>query len=136
MLADGHELQIGQRRRTLRDHPRVERRPDLAVHAVVLRTETSPTPPGRSCASPENVGAMPSSGTSSGLQDTMRTKGAALVSSAGKHTTLSSTTTSGRTVARISRSRGSQYWEPAMSASQVGLMKVSSCSMSRLAELR
>ena len=69
----------------------------------------------------------PASGTSSGLQETMRTNGAPLVSSAGKHTTLSSTTTSGRTVARIWRSRGSQYCEPAMSASQVGLMNVSSC---------
>ncbi len=84
---------------------------------------------GSACAYPENVGAIPGPFISSGLQDTIRTNGASAVTVAGKHTTLSSTITSGLTFSIISRSRGSQYTAPSMSAWKVGWMKVVSCSM-------
>src|SRR5438876_1106031 len=45
--------------------------------------------------SPEYGGVSDGSGSSSGLQETIRTHGRPLVKSAGKETTLSSTTTSG-----------------------------------------
>ena len=66
--------------------------------------------------SPENGGGTPGPGTSSGLHDTIRTNGAPEVTSAGKITTLSSTMTSGRCLAMISRSRGSLYFAPSISA--------------------
>ncbi len=77
---------------------------------------------------PLNTGAMPSPFTSSGLQETMRTNGLPAVSSAGKVMTLSSTITSGFTRSMIALSCGSQYFAPSMSASQIGLVTVSSCA--------
>ncbi len=59
---------------------------------------------------------MPGPRTSRGLQETIRTNGAPEVSSAGKVTTLSSTSTSGRCSAMIERSCGSQYFAPSISA--------------------
>ena len=44
VLRLGHELQVGQRRRALRDHPVVERAPDSTMRPVVLRTEGRPLP--------------------------------------------------------------------------------------------
>ena len=58
----------------------------------------------------------------------MRTNGLPAVSSAGKVMTLSSTMTSGRTRSMIAFSWGSQYLAPSISASQIGLVTVSSCS--------
>ena len=63
------------------------------------------------------------------MQDTIRTHGRSAVITAGKPTTLSSTITSGHTSSKISRRRSSTYLEPPTSASQVGLMKPSSCSI-------
>ena len=63
-----------------------------------------------------------------GLHDTMRTHGRPLALIAGNATTLSSTITSGATSSKISASRGSTYFEPSMSACQVGAMKSPSCS--------
>ncbi len=67
-----------------------------------------------SIGSPENVGGMSSPRTSSGLHDTIRTNAASDVMRAGKETTLSSTTTSGRCSAMIWRSRGSAYFAPSI----------------------
>lgn len=78
---------------------------------------------------PENVGGTCSPFISSGLRETIRTNGTPAVVSAGKHTTLSSTITSGRTRSTISFSRGSQYRAPEISSSHTGLIQVSSCSM-------
>ncbi len=63
------------------------------------------------------------------MHDTIRTNGTPAVVSAGNATTLSSTMTSGRLRPMISRSCGSQYRAPSISACQVGAMNVSSCSM-------
>ena len=82
-----------------------------------------------SCAYPENVGAMPGPLISRGLQETTRTNGAPEVIRAGKHRTLSSTTTSGLTRPTMAFSCGSQYIAPSIRACQVGLTKVSNCSM-------
>ena len=123
------ELELRQRFRALLLDPRVERLPGLAVRAVVLRPEAPPTAASSPAGSPEYAGGIPGPGISSGLHDTMRTKGLPCVFSAGNATTLSSTMTSGRTRSRISRSCGSQYIAPSISACHVGCMKVASCSI-------
>ena len=86
-----------------------------------------------SAAYPENTGAMSSPRTSSGLQDTIRTNAPSEVISAGNETTLSSTITSGRCRAMISRSCGSQYVAPSISAWYVGCTNVASWSRVGLA---
>jgi hypothetical protein len=63
------------------------------------------------------------------LHETIRTKGAPAVISAGKPTTLSSTITSGAVRATISASWSWLYFAPAISSSQTGLIQVSSCSI-------
>ncbi|WP_344833824.1 hypothetical protein [Nonomuraea dietziae] len=62
------------------------------------------------------------------MQETILTNFLPAVSSAGKVITLSSTMMSGRTLSMIALSCGSQYFTPSMSASQIGLVTVSSCS--------
>ncbi len=73
---------------------------------------------------------MSGPGTSSGLQDTMRTNGTPWVTSAGKRDDV--VLDDRRPAAgapRISRSCGSQYRAPSMSACHVGCMNVASCSI-------
>jgi hypothetical protein len=81
------ELQVGQRRRALPGDPGVELGPQRAVRPVVLGPDS---------------GGSPGSLISSGWQDTIRTNGTPAVISAGNPTTLSSTITSGLTLAMIS----------------------------------
>ena len=97
-------------------HPGVEVGPHRAVRAVELGAVGVPLTAVGAAAGPENGGGTSGPVTSSGLHDTIRTNGAPEVTSAGKSTTLSSTMTSGRCLATISRSRGSQYFAPSMSA--------------------
>ena len=82
---------------------------------------------------PEKTGATSSPRTSSGLQETIRTKAPSAVISAGNETTLSSTMTSGRWRAMISRSCGSQYFAPSIRAAYVGCTNVASWSRVGLA---
>ena len=109
------EVAVGQRRRALLLHPRVEPLPRLLVGAVELREERGPL---------RRVGgrvgrrrpAARRRPHSNGLHDTIRTNGAPEVTRAGKATTLSSTSTSGRCSAMIALSCGSAYIAPSMSA--------------------
>ena len=78
---------------------------------------------------PEKTGGTAGSRSSAGLHESERTQRAPLVRMAGKVTTLSSTITSGRSSAKISRRRGSTYMAPSQSAWKVGTTKSSIVSI-------
>ena len=123
-----HELQVGQRRGALRDDPGVEVRPQVAMGPVVLGPEPGPAASGQRRGSRRTPAGCRRRAPRAGCRRRSARRARRQVSSAGKATTLSRTTTSGRVRSRISRSCGSQYRAPSTSACQVGRMNVSSCS--------
>src|SRR3954453_16279534 len=82
---------------------------------------------------PEKVGGTSAPRISSGVDGRTRTNAPSAVVSAGNATTLSSTRTSGRCRAMISRSCGSQYIAPSIRAWYVGCTNVASWSRVGLA---
>ena len=96
-----HELQVGQRRGALRDDPGVEVRPQVAVGPVVLGPEPGPAASGRRRGSRRTPAGCRRRAPRAGCRRRSARRARRQVSSAGKATTLSSTTTSGRTRSRI-----------------------------------
>ena len=87
-------------------------------------------------ADPEKTGGRSASGSSSGLQETMRTQGTPAASTAGKATTLSWTMTSGWTSVKISPSRSSTYIAPGDELLPDGQDQRFQLLAGRLAEMR
>ena len=107
---------------------RVEVGPHVAMRPPDLLEECRPGVPVRDRVAASRTAAIAGSFISIGLHETMRTHGRPLDAIAGNPTTLSSTMTSGASSSKISRSRGSTYFEPSMSACHVGAMNSPSCS--------
>ena len=118
----------GQGWRALLLHPCVERS-HVARWVRSYSARKAAHSVGRRPDSPEKAGGTSAPFTSSGLQDTIRTNGSPDGEERREGHDVVLDDDIGRSRSMISRSCGSQYTAPSMSACQVGCMKVDSCSM-------